>query len=58
MDMAKEKEDWEELVLDDLEEETELAFEEFEPKSEERDESFYASRLQLIEEAARRVKRG
>jgi len=56
--MVKEKEDWDDLVLDDLEEETELAFEEVEPKSEERDESFYASRLQLIEEAARRVKRG
>jgi hypothetical protein len=54
--MGREDDDWEDLVLDDLEEEAELLFEEVEAEIEKRDESFYASRLQLIEEAARRVK--
>jgi hypothetical protein len=55
--MNEEKE-WEDL-LDELEEESELNFGEVEPDDEEAaDESFYASRLRLIEEAARRVKGG
>ena len=56
MVMGREEDDWEDLVMDDLEEEAELLFEEVESEPEKRDESFYASRLQLIEEAARRVK--
>jgi len=56
--MGREEDDWDDLVLDDLEEEAELLFEEGAPEIEKRDESFYASRLQLIEEAARRVKSG
>ena len=55
--MGREEDDWED-VPDDLEEEAELKFEEAEPEIEKRDESFYASRLELIEEAARKVKRG
>ena len=55
--MGREEDDWED-VPDDLEEEAELKFEEVEPEIEKRDESFYASRLKLIEEAARKVKRG
>ena len=57
MVMGREEDDWED-VLDDLEEEAELKFEEVEPEIEKRDESFYASRLELIEEAARKVKSG
>ena len=57
MVMGKDEDDWED-VLDDLEEEAELEFEEVEPEIEKRDESFYASRLELIEEAARKVKSG
>ena len=52
-----EEEEWEDL-LDELEEESELNFGEVEPEDEVADESFYASRLRLIEEAARRVKGG
>jgi hypothetical protein len=55
MVMGREEDDWED-VLDDLEEEAELEFEEVEPEIEKRDESFYASRLELIEEAARKIK--
>lgn len=55
MVMGRDEEDWED-VLDDLEEEAELEFEEVEPEIEKRDESFYASRLELIEEAARKIK--
>lgn len=55
MVMGREEDDWED-VQDDLEEEAELAFEEVEPEVEEFDESFYASRLELIEEAARKIK--
>jgi hypothetical protein len=55
MVMGREDDDWED-VLDDLEEEAELEFEEVEPEIEKRDESFYASRLELIEEAARKIK--
>jgi len=49
------------LVLDDLEEELELDFNGAEkaveePEVEEEDESFYAGRLKLIEQAARRLK--
>jgi hypothetical protein len=55
MVMGRDKDDWED-VLDDLEEEAELEFEEVEPEIEKRDESFYASRLELIEEAARKIK--
>jgi|DEB0MinimDraft_10_1074344.scaffolds.fasta_scaffold07136_2 hypothetical protein len=57
--MAEKDDDWEDLVLDDLEEESELNFGESEAREEEdeeRDEAFYASRLQLIEEVARRVR--
>lgn len=51
------KEEWEDL-LDDLEDESELDFEKDNDEDfEKKDPSFYASRLQLIEEAARRVKR-
>ena len=57
MVVGREEDDWED-VPDDLEEEAELKFEEVEPEIEKRDESFYASRLELIEEAARKVKRG
>ncbi len=49
------KEKWEDL-LDDLEEESELEFEDSR-EPEKKDESFYASRLELIERAAKRVKR-
>jgi len=55
MVMGRDEDDWED-VLDDLEEEAELEFEEVEPEIEKRDESFYASRLELIEEAARKIK--
>jgi hypothetical protein len=60
--MAEKDDDWEDLVLDDLEEESELNFGESEAREareeedEERDEAFYASRLQMIEEVARRVR--
>jgi hypothetical protein len=53
--MGKEEE-WEDVVPDDLEEEAELDFKE-EPEEEKREESFYASRLRLIEEAVSKVKR-
>jgi len=49
--MNREGDGWEEL-LDDLEEERELEFDEDKKDS----PSFYASRLQLIEEAAKRLK--
>ena len=49
-------EEWEDLVPDDLEEEVELDFKE-EPEEEKPKESFYASRLRLIEEAVSKVKR-
>jgi len=59
--MAERDDDWEDLVLDDLEEELELDFNGAEkpveePEVEEEDESFYAGRLRLIEQAARRLK--
>tara|TARA_R110002050_G_scaffold57632_1_gene129795 strand:- start:710 stop:874 length:165 start_codon:yes stop_codon:yes gene_type:complete len=53
--MGKEEE-WEDVVPDDLEEEAELDFKE-EPEEEKREESFYASRLSLIEQAVNKVKR-
>jgi|DEB0MinimDraft_4_1074332.scaffolds.fasta_scaffold897096_1 hypothetical protein len=51
------EEEWQEF-LDNLEDESELDFEEDNDEDfEKKDPSFYASRLQLIEEAAKRVKR-
>lgn len=56
------EEEWEDLVPDDLEEEVELDFKDEldfkeEPEEEKPEESFYASRLSLIEEAVNKVKR-